>query len=246
MGFRTTEVRKTVVSEGGRKGLIRRATEVGRTIVDKGGQKDRSRQATEVGKTVVKLRRPLSGDGGRKDRSLETEVERTVVGERRRSERPLSSDGGQKDHSRRATVVIKTVVGEGGANRRLWKKVFKRRNWSTFLSTKVIFWFLMNRREGNVYRRRGTLDERSEGPLSGDRGQKDRYLAMKSAGDTGHKDHRLVIEIGWTVIDGRQRSERPLSGDGGRKDRCLASSGEGGRKEHSRRATEVGKTIVGG
>ncbi|KAL0921899.1 hypothetical protein M5K25_005844 [Dendrobium thyrsiflorum] len=46
-----------------------------------------------------------------------------------------------------------------GANRRLWKKVFKRRNWSTFLSTKVIFWFLMNRREGNVYRRRGTLDE---------------------------------------------------------------------------------------
>ncbi|KAL0919968.1 hypothetical protein M5K25_009062 [Dendrobium thyrsiflorum] len=29
---------------------------------------------------------------------------------------------------------------------------------------RVIFWFLMNRREGNVYRRRGTLDERAEEP----------------------------------------------------------------------------------
>ncbi|KAL0914656.1 hypothetical protein M5K25_015022 [Dendrobium thyrsiflorum] len=28
----------------------------------------------------------------------------------------------------------------------------------------VIFWFLMNRREGNVYRRRGTLDERAMDP----------------------------------------------------------------------------------
>ncbi|KAL0916564.1 hypothetical protein M5K25_014087 [Dendrobium thyrsiflorum] len=53
--------------------------------------------------------------------------------------------------------IIKDVACKPwqGANRRLWKKVFKRINWSKFLSTKVIFWFLMNRREGNVYRRRG-------------------------------------------------------------------------------------------
>ncbi|KAL0916773.1 hypothetical protein M5K25_014310 [Dendrobium thyrsiflorum] len=41
-------------------------------------------------------KRPLSGDGGRKDCSLAMEVEKTVVSGRQRSKRLLSSDGGRK------------------------------------------------------------------------------------------------------------------------------------------------------
>ncbi|KAI0494100.1 hypothetical protein KFK09_024231 [Dendrobium nobile] len=36
-------------------------------------------------------------------------------------------------------------------------------------------------------------------------------------GDRGLKDHILAMEVGRTVVSGRQWSERSLSGEGGRK-----------------------------
>ncbi|KAL0928402.1 hypothetical protein M5K25_000280 [Dendrobium thyrsiflorum] len=68
-----------IVGKRGRKGHSRQATEVGKTVVGEGVRKDCSRQATEVGKIIV--------------------------GGRWRSKRPLSGNGGRKNHSRRATEV---------------------------------------------------------------------------------------------------------------------------------------------
>ncbi|KAL0911730.1 hypothetical protein M5K25_019890 [Dendrobium thyrsiflorum] len=83
-------------------------TEITAFSTDDGGRKDRSRVMV-VERTAVggrrRSKRPLSGDGGRKDYNRHsTEVERTVV------ERSLSGNEGRKDHSRRVTLVRKTVV----------------------------------------------------------------------------------------------------------------------------------------
>ncbi|KAL0913937.1 hypothetical protein M5K25_017431 [Dendrobium thyrsiflorum] len=90
---------------------------VGRTVVWR-RRSEGSLSAKEVVRTIVggqrRLERPLSGDGGRKDRYLATEVrsqrvmevERIVIGRRRWSKRPLSGNGvGGPAKVRRKSVV---------------------------------------------------------------------------------------------------------------------------------------------
>ncbi|KAL0908019.1 hypothetical protein M5K25_022482 [Dendrobium thyrsiflorum] len=73
-----------------------------------------------------------------------------------------------------------------------------------------------------------------------------------SASDNGQKDCCMATEVGRTVLRGRQWSERPLSGDGGQKDHSRRAtvwserslSDDEGQKDRSWQATVVGKTVV--